>query len=337
MMEMTVPLLPDESEKVEVIAIHCSEGDRVDHHQCILDIETDKVVLEIFAPADGVIHSINVNVGDKLAQESLLCVLKSDKDTYQEDVDHIQAMFEADLGEKRAGDEKSGKADVLNMSSVASLNAQSSAQLNAQPKAEPNAEPNTEQNTEQNAQVNAPIAQTPATENIEATVRPEQAKAEQAEVEQAEVEPVEVEPVELEPVEVEPVEVEQVEVEQVETEQATEEQLRPEQSKLERALLERSKQEQTSSQQAPFSEPETETEIEHFIGDDAEATHAQVNHTESPKQNSNENKVSLQVEDESNSGFTIFISVLVVLGAAAFSIQYFKLWPVIQEFLERFI
>ena len=102
MIELKVPLLPDESDQVEVVAIHSKEGDRVKQDQSILEIETEKVVLDIFAPHDGVIQTLTVKVGDKFSQEEVLCVVDADEDTYQEDVEHIEEMFAAELGEQIA-------------------------------------------------------------------------------------------------------------------------------------------------------------------------------------------------------------------------------------------
>ena len=102
MIELKVPLLPDESDQVEVVAIHSKEGDRVKQDQSILEIETEKVVLDIFAPHDGVIQTLTVKVGDKFSQEEVLCVVDADEDTYQEDVEHIEEMFAAELGDQIA-------------------------------------------------------------------------------------------------------------------------------------------------------------------------------------------------------------------------------------------
>ena len=50
-------------------------GEAVAAHEPVVEIETDKVVVEIAAPADGIIGEIRVNEGDPANPGDVLCTL----------------------------------------------------------------------------------------------------------------------------------------------------------------------------------------------------------------------------------------------------------------------
>ena len=52
--EVKVPVLPESVADATVATWHKKVGDHVTRDENILDLETDKVVLEVPAPADGV-------------------------------------------------------------------------------------------------------------------------------------------------------------------------------------------------------------------------------------------------------------------------------------------
>ena len=54
--EIKVPVLPESVADATVATWHVQVGDSVTRDQVLVDIETDKVVLEVPAPADGVDH-----------------------------------------------------------------------------------------------------------------------------------------------------------------------------------------------------------------------------------------------------------------------------------------
>ncbi len=57
--EIKAPAFPESIADGEVAAWHKSEGEAVARDELIVEIETDKVVLEVVAPADGVITRIH--------------------------------------------------------------------------------------------------------------------------------------------------------------------------------------------------------------------------------------------------------------------------------------
>lgn len=72
--EVCVPDIGD-TEEAEVVEILVSPGDRVEAEDALLSIESDKATLEIPSPRSGVVESLAVKVGDRVAEGTLLLVL----------------------------------------------------------------------------------------------------------------------------------------------------------------------------------------------------------------------------------------------------------------------
>ncbi len=70
--EVKVPVLPESVADATVAAWHKKVGDKVTRDENLLDLETDKVVLEVPAPADGVLSEILFQVGDTVTSGQLL-------------------------------------------------------------------------------------------------------------------------------------------------------------------------------------------------------------------------------------------------------------------------
>ena len=62
--EIKVPVLPESVADATVATWHVSVGDKVSRDQNLVDIETDKVVLEVVAPSNGFVSKILKNEGD---------------------------------------------------------------------------------------------------------------------------------------------------------------------------------------------------------------------------------------------------------------------------------
>jgi 2-oxoglutarate dehydrogenase E2 component (dihydrolipoamide succinyltransferase) len=74
--EIKAPVFPESIADGEVAAWHKSEGEAVARDELIVEIETDKVVLEVVAPADGVISKIHAQVGETVEGQQLLATLE---------------------------------------------------------------------------------------------------------------------------------------------------------------------------------------------------------------------------------------------------------------------
>lgn len=73
--EIKVPVLPESVADATIARWHIKVGDTVTRDQNLVDIETDKVVLEVVAPADGVIAEITHAEGDTVLGEQLIAKL----------------------------------------------------------------------------------------------------------------------------------------------------------------------------------------------------------------------------------------------------------------------
>lgn len=74
--EVKVPELPESVSEATVGEWQKSKGDRVTRDENLLDLETDKVVLEVPAVADGVLAEIKVQAGDTVQAGDVLAVLE---------------------------------------------------------------------------------------------------------------------------------------------------------------------------------------------------------------------------------------------------------------------
>src|SRR5215475_13784348 len=72
--EVKVPDIGDFKE-VEVIEVLVKPGDAVAKEQSLITLESDKATMEIPSPADGVVQSIKLKVGDKVSKGALILEL----------------------------------------------------------------------------------------------------------------------------------------------------------------------------------------------------------------------------------------------------------------------
>jgi dihydrolipoamide dehydrogenase len=77
--EVKVPDIGDFKE-VEVIELMVAEGDTIEPEQSLVTVESDKASMEIPASHGGIIKSLKVKVGDKVAEGSVLLFLETAED-----------------------------------------------------------------------------------------------------------------------------------------------------------------------------------------------------------------------------------------------------------------
>lgn len=75
--EVKVPLLPESVSDATVSTWHKKAGDTVKRDENIVDLETDKVMLEVPAPADGVIKEIIKPTGSTVNAEEVIAVIEA--------------------------------------------------------------------------------------------------------------------------------------------------------------------------------------------------------------------------------------------------------------------
>ena len=74
--EVRVPQLPESVADATLVAWHKKPGDAVSRDENLVDLETDKVVLEVPAPAAGVIKELKVENGATVTSGQLLALLE---------------------------------------------------------------------------------------------------------------------------------------------------------------------------------------------------------------------------------------------------------------------
>lgn len=74
--EIKVPVLPESVADATVAAWHKKVGDTVKRNENLVDIETDKVVLEVVAPEDGVLEKILFQTGSTVTGEQVIAHFK---------------------------------------------------------------------------------------------------------------------------------------------------------------------------------------------------------------------------------------------------------------------
>ena len=75
--EIKAPVFPESVSDGEVATWHKAEGDSVSRDELIVEIETDKVVLEVVSPQDGVIKAIHAQQGDIVQSQQLLATIEA--------------------------------------------------------------------------------------------------------------------------------------------------------------------------------------------------------------------------------------------------------------------
>ena len=75
--EIKAPTFPESIADGTVATWHKQPGDAVKRDELLVDIETDKVVLEVVAPADGVLVKVLKNEGDTVLSEELIALVEA--------------------------------------------------------------------------------------------------------------------------------------------------------------------------------------------------------------------------------------------------------------------
>jgi 2-oxoglutarate dehydrogenase E2 component (dihydrolipoamide succinyltransferase) len=73
--EVKVPVLPESVSDATIASWHKKPGDAVKRDENLVDLETDKVVLEVPAPADGVLKEIKFETGATVTSQQVLAIL----------------------------------------------------------------------------------------------------------------------------------------------------------------------------------------------------------------------------------------------------------------------
>ncbi|MDZ4730981.1 MAG: 2-oxoglutarate dehydrogenase complex dihydrolipoyllysine-residue succinyltransferase [Xanthomonadales bacterium] len=74
--EIKVPVLPESVEDAVIAAWHKKPGDVLRRDENLLDLETDKVVLEVPSPVDGILKEIKAEAGATVFSNDLLAIIE---------------------------------------------------------------------------------------------------------------------------------------------------------------------------------------------------------------------------------------------------------------------
>ena len=74
--EVKVPVLPESVSDATIAAWHKKVGDAVRRDENLLDLETDKVVLEVPSPVDGVLKELKFQPGDTVTSQQVVAVIE---------------------------------------------------------------------------------------------------------------------------------------------------------------------------------------------------------------------------------------------------------------------
>ena len=78
LIEVKVPQLSESVSEATLVTWHKKEGDAVSRDENLIDIETDKVVLETPAPADGVLVKLVKNAGDSVTSGEVIATIDTE-------------------------------------------------------------------------------------------------------------------------------------------------------------------------------------------------------------------------------------------------------------------
>jgi 2-oxoglutarate dehydrogenase E2 component (dihydrolipoamide succinyltransferase) len=74
--EVKVPVLPESVSDATIATWHKKAGDAVSATRNLLDLETDKVVLEVPSPVDGVLKEIKFEAGATVTSQQVIAVIE---------------------------------------------------------------------------------------------------------------------------------------------------------------------------------------------------------------------------------------------------------------------
>ncbi|MGH8106941.1 MAG: biotin/lipoyl-containing protein, partial [Arenimonas sp.] len=75
--EIKVPVLPESVSDATIATWHKKVGDTVRRDENLVDLETDKVVLEVPSTVDGVLKEIKFKVGDTVNSQQVIGIIEA--------------------------------------------------------------------------------------------------------------------------------------------------------------------------------------------------------------------------------------------------------------------
>lgn len=85
--EFTLPSLGENIESVRIVAVRVSQGDTIKTDQTVLELETDKAMMELPSPMDGVVKSVHVKENQDIQLGQLILTIDADQSAVAEPAD----------------------------------------------------------------------------------------------------------------------------------------------------------------------------------------------------------------------------------------------------------
>ena len=86
LVDVKVPVLAESISEATLVAWNKKPGDFVHRNENLVDMETDKVVLEIVAPKDGILKEVKKNDGSNVTSDEIIAVIDTDAVQEQQEV-----------------------------------------------------------------------------------------------------------------------------------------------------------------------------------------------------------------------------------------------------------
>ena len=93
--EVKVPVLPESVSDATIASWHRQPGESISRDENLVDLETDKVVLEVPAPVSGTLKEIIKDTGETVTSNELLAIIEEGE--IVEDVDGTDESLARDL------------------------------------------------------------------------------------------------------------------------------------------------------------------------------------------------------------------------------------------------
>lgn len=94
-LDITVPVLPESVPDAIVANINCKKGDLVNESTVLIELETDKIMIEVPAPSSGQIENIKVKSGDKVKTGDVLVIFE-EKEVAASAIDSVESKTQLD-------------------------------------------------------------------------------------------------------------------------------------------------------------------------------------------------------------------------------------------------
>jgi 2-oxoglutarate dehydrogenase E2 component (dihydrolipoamide succinyltransferase) len=116
--EIKAPVFPESVADGTIATWHKQAGESVSRDEVICDIETDKVVLEVVAPADGVISKIVKNEGDTVLSAEIIAEFEAGATGSVSGAEHTEAVNSSEAVEQASAKTQAGAAPVVERANV---------------------------------------------------------------------------------------------------------------------------------------------------------------------------------------------------------------------------